>query len=85
MFKQMVDVRCTGAALCRSSGLLQPSYFLMYLIFSYLVIFMKVREFTAVMRYFPSECYIRFFLYYKPLAPVGLLEAGWTCLLPVIL
>ena len=27
----MVDVRCTGAALCRSTGLLQPSYVLMFL------------------------------------------------------
>ena len=25
-----------------------------------------------------------FFLYHKPLAPVGFIEAGWTCLLPVI-
>ena len=26
--KQMVSVRCTGAALCRSTGLLQPPYVL---------------------------------------------------------
>ena len=27
----MVDVRCTGAVLCRSTGILQPPYFLMFL------------------------------------------------------
>ena len=26
----LVDVRCTGAVLCRSTGLLQPPYFLMF-------------------------------------------------------
>ena len=34
MRKQMVSVRCTGAALCRSTGLLQPNYFLLFLCLS---------------------------------------------------
>ena len=29
--KEMVGVRCTGAALCGSTGILQPIYFLMFL------------------------------------------------------